>query len=946
MSSPDNKPSTTTKPAASPAKSNNKEKKKKGFNWEIIKSPIFLGLVVTFVFLFIANNYYSLRSQQEGTRQQEAQVKQLLFQAIEWLDQKSLDGKFIIHGPEKPAEQVALLTIDDRSIEEIGRWPWSREKIAHVISEMTKYGATSIGFDIVFSEAQDNAALNSLNRIQSQAGDTLPAHIKTLFETERSKNDPDLILAQVLSQNKDKLVMGSFNEDSDDTNLKPYQDYCRNEAFKRANADKLVKLNATFIVNDEADPFVEIEFDQIFNPLFQALERAQTEKALKEIFHKTNAQQLNEYEQRQLSYLVQTEDMKFCDRWLTKDDPWVQDLKDQYLNIFKKSPLLANLPFEQALEKFKISTKHMPIVQHQRWTINTDKIQDAVDYTGSFNAEQDADGTIRRSSLFFRTGNRIGSSFIPSIALETYLIATGYRADIEINQDPKNPQQKIISKFNIVNPQKDPEELISQVPVDSLGRMPINYAGGKNMYAFLPAKELFNGKETALISQAEFNPATKKWNQKEFEVKKADFIKGKAFIFGATAIGVYDLRVTPFEKNYPGPETHVSALGNLFLKNFLKQYPKEHLYMMWALFLFGALLSIAISQTTAIPGFAVTFLSIFGVFAADQYFFQHGYLVSMTIPGVLIALLYVFLFFYKYLTEERKKKYLRSTFSKYVSPAIVDEILKDPENIELGGKKIRMSVFFSDVRGFTTISEKLDPQALSDVLNRYLTPMTQIVFANKGTLDKYMGDAVMAFFGAPIFFPDHAAHACRCALASIRKLKEIQIEFAAQGLPHIDIGIGINSADMSVGNMGSDIVRSYTVMGDAVNLGSRLEGINKEYGTRIIISQFTYEDVKNDFACREIDWVRVKGKLEPVRIFELISEGKAEEKTAQMVSFFQAGFNLYHEKKFSEALEQFNKALEINSEDPPAKIYVERCEDYIKEPPPENWDGVFTMKTK
>ena len=195
-----------------------------------------------------------------------------------------------------------------------------------------------------------------------------------------------------------------------------------------------------------------------------------------------------------------------------------------------------------------------------------------------------------------------------------------------------------------------------------------------------------------------------------------------------------------------------------------------------------------------------------------------------------------------------------------------------------------------------------------------------------------MGDAVMAFFGAPIFFPDHAAHACRCALASIRKLKEIQIEFAAQGLPHIDIGIGINSADMSVGNMGSDIVRSYTVMGDAVNLGSRLEGINKEYGTRIIISQFTYEDVK--------------GKLEPVRIFELISEGKAEEKTAQMVSFFQAGFNLYHEKKFSEALGQFNKALEINSEDPPAKIYVERCEDYIKEPPPENWDGVFTMKTK
>jgi len=257
-----------------------------------------------------------------------------------------------------------------------------------------------------------------------------------------------------------------------------------------------------------------------------------------------------------------------------------------------------------------------------------------------------------------------------------------------------------------------------------------------------------------------------------------------------------------------------------------------------------------------------------------------------------------------------------------------------------------MSVFFSDVRGFTTISEKLDPRALSDLLTRYLTPMTQIVFANKGTLDKYMGDALMAFFGAPLVFDDHAKHACRSALQSLEKLKELQAQFKAQGLPEIDIGIGINSGEMSVGNMGSDIVRSYTVMGDSVNLGSRLEGINKEYGTRVIISQFTYEDVKDSFCCREVDWVRVKGKMEPVRIFELICEGEPEGMTREVLSHFSQGFNLYHEKKFAEALDCFRKASQLNPTDGPSELYIERCETFLQEPPPEQWDGVFVMKTK
>ena len=313
---------------------------------------------------------------------------------------------------------------------------------------------------------------------------------------------------------------------------------------------------------------------------------------------------------------------------------------------------------------------------------------------------------------------------------------------------------------------------------------------------------------------------------------------------------------------------------------------------MWLILLcLGVILSALLTYFGSVAGLAITALSLGVLYVVDKYImFRSGLVTTIIFPYAVVVSVFVVLTFYKYFTEERTKRQLKGTFEKYVSPSIVAEVLADPSNIELGGKKVEMTVMFSDVRGFTTISEKLDPRALSSLLNSYLTPMTNLVFKHKGTLDKYMGDAIMSFWGAPIHFPDHAVHACRCALAMLVKLKELQADYRAKGLPEIDIGIGLNSGDMSVGNMGSDTVRSYTVMGDAVNLASRLEGINKQYGTRIIISEFTYKAVKDSFVTREVDWVRVKGKTEPVRIFELISEGTpnqlaSEDATLMLKSF-------------------------------------------------------------
>lgn len=913
---------------------------------DAIKSPAAVGLYVTCTFLYLSYTFYEIRAQNESNRTPNA-----VFDAIEFIDLKTQDARFKTRGEVEPQSRVALLTIDDRAVEEIGRWPWSREKISHVIEKMMGYGAKAVGFDIIFSEAQVDPTVETLEKIEKRAG-SLPSSLQTLFAEEKSRGQPDQILAATFAKHTDKLVLGAFNEESRH-NYNPFQDYCRNSAFKRANAEKFVKItNLSFIVDDTADPFVELNFDPVFDQIFGYIEKTTSENLLKQHFQKKSVEELTSLEARQLQYSQEEAVFNYCDRWLTADDELLEASQDAYGQIFQKNELLKGLDIQNAIAKFKSEVKAHPVVQHSRWTINTDRLQEGASYTASFNAEQDSDGTIRKASLFFRTGNKTGLSFIPSLALQTYLIATGYRADVEIGLDPKNKNQKIISKFTIKDPSKDPEVEIGDVPVDEQGRMKINYAGGTSMYPYLSAKELFNDRPDAEVTQMKYDPDHKRWYPVQEKVNKAEFIKDRTFLIGATAIGIYDLRVTPFEKNYPGPETHVNALGNLFERNFIRTYQHEERNMLIALGVVGMLFSFALAYMGAVPGLLVSVVAGIAVFAYDQWLLRQGYAATMALPAILVVTLYFALTFYKYFTEERKKKQLRSTFSKYVSPAIVDEILKDPENIELGGKKQRMSVFFSDVRGFTTMSEKLDPERLSDVLNIYLTPMTNLVFANKGTLDKYMGDAVMGFFGAPIYYSDHAKYACRCALQSLVKLRELQPTFRAifkeHGLPDadLDIGIGINTGDMSVGNMGSDIVRSYTVMGDAVNLGSRLEGINKEYGTRIIISEFTQSEVKDSFTSREVDWVRVKGKYKPVRIFELICEGPPPADKAPMLNFFNTGFNLYHDKKFEEAKQSFAQALQALPGDPVSTLYLERCEEYLQNPPPEEWDGVYVMKTK
>jgi adenylate cyclase len=612
---------------------------------------------------------------------------------------------------------------------------------------------------------------------------------------------------------------------------------------------------------------------------------------------------------------------------------------------------------EAGIERLKKAIVPILIPEKDRWEVNIPAIEADKSHTGYFDAVLDNDGTVRKNALL----RRDGLSYMSSIAFKTFMIDQKLSTQAVVDMENGEKETSLGRVFRSLEMFDADAKSILKIPVDKKGQLQINYAGPSYMFPYASATDVLSDSKDLTITERIKNAKTGVWEPIIHKVDKAEFLKGKILFLGATAVGIYDLRVTPFEENFPGVETHANALSNLLIETsrargekvpadapgFLRRSSLEETTMWIYLLVGGLILSALLTYFGSVAGLGITLIFLGGVYYIDNYIlFKSGIVVTSLFPVGLVVFDFVGLTSFKYFTEERKKRELKGTFEKYVSPAIVNEILSDPENIELGGKKMELTVMFSDVRGFTTIAEKLDPRALSDLLNSYLTPMTNLVFANKGTLDKYMGDAIMAFWGAPVHFKDHAKHASRCALQMLVKLKELQAEYRAKGLPEIEIGIGLNTGDMNVGNMGSDTVRSYTVMGDAVNLGSRLEGINKQYGTRIIVSEFTQAEIKDEFVCREIDWVKVKGKAQPVRIYELIGEGQISPEKASVVSLFAEGFQLYHELKFREAIERFQLALSFDANDAPSQLYVERCEDYLKEPPPPEWDGVFTMTSK
>ena len=571
------------------------------------------------------------------------------------------------------------------------------------------------------------------------------------------------------------------------------------------------------------------------------------------------------------------------------------------------------------LDAFRNAT---PSLLPQGAEANLERLSSALEgdssWTGFFNVPPDDDGIVRKTTLvlpYGRSKDPKDWDIYPSLDLMAARAFLGPKAqDMDLLYGPQGIVEIRFGSVLCLHP-------------DGHGQLRINYQG--------PAST-FQPYSIADVLQKKI---------------PAEAFRGKIVLIGATATGIGDLRGTPYGgTDFPGVEIHANVIDNILNQRFLKYGVRQALADAALIFFLGIPLGIWMALVS--PRWMWFGAALLAPLAALDYAaFKRGWWLNFTIPALTLTLNVVMVSLYRALVEEKEKRKVRAEFAQTMSPEVIRRLLVDPSLVD--PKKTDITIMFSDIRGFTTISEKLDAQELALFLNKYLTDMTRIVFKNNGTLDKFIGDAVMVFWGAPYEEPGHATKACNGALDMIARVRELQKQWETEGKPKLEIGIGLNTGVASVGRMGSAQRRNYTALGDAVNLSSRLEGLNKDYGTHVIVSESTYQAAKSDgFVFRELDLIRVKGKLEPVTIYQLmgraaeLAENGSGQELAQRLEAFVRAREFYRNRKWEAAREAFRELLTRWPDDGPARAYLERCQEYAAEQPAADWDGVFVMTHK
>lgn len=423
------------------------------------------------------------------------------------------------------------------------------------------------------------------------------------------------------------------------------------------------------------------------------------------------------------------------------------------------------------------------------------------------------------------------------------------------------------------------------------------------------------------------------------------WIKDKIVVVGDTSEVSHDWFDTPVGMVY-GVEIIADSIGSI-LKGAPLHGASAALDSAGPLALMAVMVLLALFFTRPLTRFLAVW-ALGGGFAAIAclLYVKSGLVLSMSYGLAALMLSYVLVEYRQYLIERNQKQQIAKTFGQYIPPELVEEMNKSGRQVSIGGESREMTVLFSDVRGFTTISEGLAPQELTVLMNAFLSPMTHVIQGHRGTIDKYMGDAIMAFWGAPLEDPDHARHAVMAALGMVRKMEELKDDFIARGWKPIKVGIGLNTGIMNVGNMGSDFRMAYTVLGDAVNLGSRVESLTKQYGVNMMVTEYTQAAVPG-LISREIDLVRVKGKDTPVRLYEPVGfEGEVDSETVAALSRHLAALAMFREQKWDAARMAFQDLHNGDPERVIYKTYLARIEHFVEEPPGLDWDGVYTHKEK
>lgn len=553
--------------------------------------------------------------------------------------------------------------------------------------------------------------------------------------------------------------------------------------------------------------------------------------------------------------------------------------------------------------------------EHQRSLVeaigygaNLARFQQAAGIAGYFSVLPDEDGTIRKVHLLTRYQSGLYESF-SAATLRAAMGAEPLKAGVEA------------SRFlGVAYRQPWVEVAGIKIPLNADGSAWVPYRAGAP-FPYVSAKEVLAGRTDKGV------------------------LENRVVLVGSTAPGLADLRVTPFSGSFPGVEIHAHMIAGMLdgTAGYTPAWARDASLL--ATLLAGLALLIALPIIGPVRGLMLTAL-LLGALAGAQYAaWKQHWVLSMAAPLAAILGLYMLSAAYGFLAEARNKRQITKLFGQYVPPELADKMSQDPTHYSMEGQSREMTVLFSDIRGFTNFSEALPPTELAEVLNAYLSTMTQIVQDHRGTIDKYIGDAVMAFWNAPLDMPDHAEQAVQTALDMQAALVALNERFAARGWPDVKIGVGVNTGRMSVGNMGSEFRLSYTVMGDAVNLGSRLEGITKQYGVGILATETTVAaDPAHQFM--KIDVVRVKGKETPVAIYQPLGrKGELSEEAGKMAQLFEAAFGLYQKQDWKAAEALLHEMAEI-TQCGLCETYLERIAHFREHPPATDWDGVFVYTTK
>lgn len=524
----------------------------------------------------------------------------------------------------------------------------------------------------------------------------------------------------------------------------------------------------------------------------------------------------------------------------------------------------------------------------------------------------DNDGIVRRTPLLHRYGSAAYESFALAMAATVLNdIALPVFVDTPLMMEGYPPLEAV-------------EIGERRIPLDAQGAVLVPYRGGAGSYRYISATDVIRG-----------------------TMENPEWLDGAIAIVGATAPGLQDLRSTPFGSIYPGVEIHANVLAGILDDNFRWQPAYTKGAEVVAVLAFGLFVALVLPKLSAILSTLTMLLTLALAVALNLYLWTE----QMHVLPLATTLLVVFGIFmidivFGYFFESRSRTHMNELFGQYVPPDLVTEMANDPTRYSMESEKRDLSVLFTDIRGFTTISERLDADELSAMLNRFLTPMTKVVHDTQGTIDKYMGDCIMAFWGAPVKNEHHATQAVRAGLGMLKALKKLNMALWKEDIPEIAIGVGVNTGTMSVGNMGSRFRRAYTVLGDSVNLASRLEGLTKAYGVDFLVASFTVDEAP-EFVYREIDRVRVKGKLLPVIIYEVVGEKDSvpNEEIARIKQWDQF-LKLYRAQQWVSARGVLNDLREQDPDRVVYTLYAERIAAFIEEPPGEDWDGVYTHKTK